>query len=87
MVKLFEVRDKNNKIIYLSDERWKHIVIRHSEVNDIEEIRETIVKPLVINQDKFDEHLNYYYRFNKLKNRYLMVAVKYLNGEGYILRK
>ncbi len=85
MTRLFEVKDKFNRTIYLSNERWKHITTRHPEVTDIEEIREVILNPLIVKQDKFDEFLNYYYRFNKSKKRYLMVAVKYLNGEGFIL--
>ncbi len=85
MARIFEVKDKTKRIIHLSDERWKHIVTRHPEVTDMEEIRETILGPLTIKPDVFDSALNYYYCFNKTKNRYLMVAVKYLNGEGFVL--
>lgn len=84
MVRIFEIKDKDNKIIYLTDEQWKHIITRHSDVN-IEEMKETILNPLIIKQDKIDRFLLYYYRFNKLKRSYLMVAVKYLNDEGFII--
>ncbi len=74
MTRLFEVKDKSSRTIYLSNERWKHITTRHPEVTDIEEIREAVLNPLVIKQDRFDESLKYYYRFNKPKKKYLMVA-------------
>ena len=85
MARLFEIKDKAGKIIYLSDERWKHIAARHPEVASTYEIQETGSGPLIIKQDKFDALLMYYYRFNNVKKRYLMVAVKYLNGEGFVL--
>ena len=84
MVRIFEIKDKDNKIIYLTDEQWKHITTRHSDVN-IEGVKETVLNPLIIKQDKIDRFLLYYYRFNKLKRSYLMVAVKYLNDEGFII--
>lgn len=85
MVKLFEIKGKSERIIYLSDERWKHIASKHPDINNIEDIKDTIILPLIIKQDKFDESLYYYYRFDKQRKRYMMVSVKYLNGEGYIL--
>jgi len=69
MTRLFEIRDKTNKMIYLSDERWKHIVSRHPEVNNKEEIQDALAQPTVIQQDKLDDLLHYCYRFNKTRNR------------------
>ena len=42
---------------------WKHIKFKHPELSNIEEIRETIEKPSIIKQDKFDENFNYYYYY------------------------
>lgn len=84
-MKIFEVKDKSGRVIYLSDERWKHIQERHSDVKSIEDIKETVAKPFLTKQDKIDEDLQYSYRYYKEKKRYLMVAVKYLNGAGFVL--
>ena len=46
----------------------------------------TLRKPIRITPSRYDpEHVVYYYSYQKDTRRYLMVAVKYLNGEGYIL--
>ncbi len=85
MIRLFEIKDRNGKIIYITNERWKHITSKHQDISEIEKIKDTIFLPLIIKQDKLDENLYYYYRYDKIRKRYMMVSVKYLNGEGYIL--
>ena len=83
---LFEVVDKSRRNIHLSMERWKHIAAEHPEVADLEEIKKTIIEPDKITPSFYDpEYVSYYYRFIKRLKRYLMVAVKYLNGCGFII--
>jgi len=85
MKNVLVIKNRDGRKIYLSEERWKHIKFKHPELSNIEEIRETIEKPSIIKQDKFDENLNYYYYYNKKKKRFLMTSVKYLNEGGFIL--
>ena len=86
MTKIFEVRDKSGREIKLSKERWKHIQKEHSRIKNSEEIRQTLVSPLKITPSKYDpDKVRYYYRYNKDLKRYLFVAVKYLNGEGFVI--
>lgn len=60
MSKLFEVRDSKNREIYLSEERWRHIVSEHPELSGkIENIKETIVQPSFIRQSKYDKKLTF----------------------------
>lgn len=86
MIYLFEVIDKTGRKIRLPTERWKHIVQEHPYIQNIEEIRETVINPLKITLSKYDpDHVRYYYRFVKNSKRYLLVAVRYLNGDGFII--
>ena len=84
---IIEVKDKSGRNIYLTDERWKHIS-KHPEMQDkfaLERIKETLMIPNVITQDKYDIKKYVYYRFYKDRGRHLLVSVKYLNGNGFII--
>jgi len=88
-VKIFKVKDKSGRLIYLTDERWKHIKSEHPEVtNFLEEIKETITQPTKVTAFYDNEKIKYYYKyFKKLKSpeKYFLVIVKYLNGNGFII--
>lgn len=83
-----EIKDKTGRIIYITKERWKHIVRSHPILGDkIWEIKNTLEKPLLITKGD-NENTRYYYRYYKYiqqKERFLIVVVKYLNGKGFIL--
>lgn len=56
--------------------------------NYIEEIKDTLINPLKIYSYSYDKTIAHYY--NHLKNRksdskYLLVVVKYLNGNGFVI--
>ena len=85
MSKVLVVKDKKNRIIHLTDERWKHITTKHTNITQILDINDTLTNPLIIKQDKFDKDVCYYYKFNKLKSMYLMVAVKFLKNNGFVI--
>lgn len=89
MFYIFEITDKSGRKIHLEDRQWKHIAIEHSAVaNKIEEIKETLIIPLSIRRSDYDPNVRFYYRYYKnikLKEKYLMVMVKYLNGEGFVI--
>ena len=86
MTRIFEVEDKFGRKIHLSDERWKHIVTEHSVLaNKIEDIKDVLSNPLFVGKSKYDENVKYYYKYHKSLSKYLMVSVKYLNGEGFVI--
>ena len=86
MTWIFEVEDKSGRKIHLSDERWKHIVNEHANLSDkIEDIKDTLANPLTIRRSKYDEKVRFYYKFYKNLSKYLLVSVKYLNGEGFVI--
>lgn len=88
MARVLEVKDKNGKLIYLTDERYKHI-LKHPEMhNSLQLIEQTVKNPDKMVQYLIDSGIRFYYTHHKnrkSKARYLRVVVKYLNGEGFII--
>ena len=88
MDNIFEIKDKTGRVIYLSKERWKHI-LKHPKMNEqLEEIQKTLKNPLKLIDYGLEKDIKYYYRYykgRKSKARYLRVIVKYLNGKGYVV--
>ena len=89
MVFVFEIKDKTDRIIHLSKERLKHILRHpHMDENQLEIIKDTIINPMTIRYFEEDEYVRYFYKHfknNPSEERYLLVSVKYLNGEGFII--
>ncbi len=64
-------------------------MLLHSEMsNQLENIRSTIEHPQAIKKSENDETVKYYYKYfedSPTNDKYLLVAVKYLNGEGQVI--
>ena len=85
MTRIFETKEKSGRIIYLTDERWKHI-LKHQEMsNQLEQIKDTLLHPDKITKVDYDSDVRFYYRYYKDRKEYLFVSVKYLNGESFII--
>jgi len=87
---LFEVECVLGKKIRLTDERWQHIYHKHPEVDEsyIKKSEETLLKPDTIVKNRKDpaEFLYHkYYPKTYFGGRYLVVAVKHLNSDGFII--
>ena len=84
---IFKVVDKTGRKIHLSEERWSHITspqnLHPYMTNYLEEVKETLRNPQLILQHENRETVDYYY-YLKERKQYLLVAVKYLNGNGFI---
>lgn len=88
MSNVLEVIDKSGKKIYLSKERYKHILKHPNMDNKLESIKSTIEDPTTVRYYPEDKDVRYFYKEFKemsVKERYLLVSVKYLNGEGFII--
>lgn len=85
MSNIFEIQDKTGRKIHLSEERWKHI-LKHADVNvdNLDEIKLALTNPTPLMSQSFDQNKGNYYLYNKQKKSYLLVAVKYLNGDGFV---
>lgn len=86
---IFEIIDKTGRKIRLTKESWKHITspenLHPYMANYLEEVKQALIKPLIIIPHKFDNIKANYYLYLKEEKRYLLVAVKYLNGEGSVI--
>lgn len=89
MPHIFQLTDKSGRKIHLSSERWTHINQEHPEAsNHLEEIKETLKNPTKVKTYEYDEDVRYYYNYYKSRQspaKYLLVIVKYLNGNGFII--
>jgi hypothetical protein len=57
-------------------------------VNYLDKIKETLINPLAITDNLYDEKVRYYYSYLKhipQTEKYLFIAVRYLNGDGFII--
>lgn len=85
VVRIFSIIDKNRKNVYLTLERLKHIQ-KHPHMHDpIENIKSTLENSTTI---RYENNITYFYKEFKHMDpseRYLMVSVKYLNGEGFVI--
>ena len=82
LMRIFETIDKSGRKIYLTKERLLHIQKHPYMHNSLDKIKETLSKPNKIIPES-RKHL--YFRYYKELNQYLLIAVKYLNGEGFII--
>jgi hypothetical protein len=86
---IFKIKDKSGKDIHLSAERWKHIKNHpHMDENKLEDIKATIQNPMAIRYNEDDEEVRCFYREYKNmlpSEKYLLVSVKYLNGNGFVI--
>ena len=85
MPRIFEVKDKSGRNIYLTDERWNHILKHQEMANQVEQIKDTLLNPDKITTVSYDSDVHFYYRYYKNRKGYLFISVKYLNGEGFII--
>lgn len=82
MARVLEVKDRNGKLVYLTEERYKHILKHPKMQNSLQIIGQAIKNPDKLDKYSFDPSVRFYYTFHKnrkSKARYLRVAVKYLN--------
>ena len=90
MVNIFELMDKTGRKIRLTKRQLRETNLKHPNMAAyLEEIKETLTKPDAITAYGIDENVRYYYRYFKhikSKNKYLLVIVKYLNGEGFVIK-
>lgn len=88
MDNLLEIIDITNRIIFLTNERYRHIISHPEMQNKLGLIQETLEIPLKITNCILDEKIKYYYRYYKFidsKAKFIKVIVKYLNGKGFIV--
>ena len=87
---IFEIKDKTGRKIRLTKRQWRETNLKHPcMATYLEEIKETLINPDSITNYSIDENVRYYYKYFKhikSKNKYLLVIVKYLNGDGFVIK-
>lgn len=82
------VRSYNNIPVRLTDERWRHIVRRHPEMEgQSERVLETVTEPDLIQQGDFGELLAIrFYASTPLTSKHLVVAYREASpNDGFVL--
>ena len=85
---IFEIIDRNKKKVHLSKERYKHILKHPNMHSQLENIKTALQNPTAIRYNEEDESVAYFYKEFKdsdVSEKYLLVSVKYLNGEGFVI--
>ena len=86
---VFEVTDKNKRLVRLTEARWKHIKKHpHMDENRLEHLKEIIKNPPIVRYSEEDESVVYYYKeFKEMEDieKYLFISVKYLNNHGVVI--
>src|SRR3989344_7834064 len=90
MIFIFEIVDKTGRRIRMTKRQWRETTLKHSSMSAyLEEIKETLIRPDAITDYSLDNNVRYYYKYFKhikSRNKYLLVIVKYLNGDGFVIK-
>ena len=84
---IFELTDKTGRRIRLTKKQRAHIRQDHPEVEDEEIIKSVLKNPDKITQP-YDGLKHYYYKYfkhRKSPDKYIIIIVNYLNGEGFVI--
>ncbi len=85
---IFETISKLGKKIRLTDVQWIHILRKHKELDrQTQKMKRTLLTPDVVYYCPKEENYQYYKYFRQppVTEKYLMVVVKHLNDEGFII--
>ncbi|MDP7323520.1 MAG: hypothetical protein QF632_02035 [Candidatus Woesearchaeota archaeon] len=89
MALIINIADKTRRFIRLTKIQFQHIAEQHPEISEFHhEIEATLKHPTKLVTLWDDPSIGYYYKFlkhQKPSGKYLLVIVKYLNGEGFII--
>ncbi len=83
---LFETTDYENTIVYLARSTWETKIFEHPEISDyLLDVGTTIQSPDLVFQSTRDERSRIFYHLyvgrEKLKDKHLVVVVKYIQEE------
>ena len=81
---VYNVRDKTTREIRITKHGWKHIQQEHPDIT-LEDIKETLENPIKMTLSIYDENVRWYYQYKKKKRLHILVSVKYLNGDGFVI--
>ncbi len=81
---VFTKKEKFNRLIRLTKERWQHIVERHPEIKKhLKKIQSTIQNPDLVVKNQYNQSERYYHKYFKSLKNYLIVIIEY--KENFII--
>lgn len=87
-MRVFEILSKTGKVVSLAEVRWRH-VLEHPEMqNQLDKVKETVENPDEVRESSRMSSTWLFYKFyikSPVTKKYLLVVVKVLNGEGFIV--
>jgi len=84
---IFEVGSALHKRIRLTETQWQHIQKRQELRNQLDHMKETLSSPDAV-YDVPHEATYHYYRFysrTPVGRKHMLVIVRHLNGEGFVI--
>ncbi len=85
---VLETDSRLGKRIRLTEVQWDHIAYKHKEIIDqIEKIKQVLEDPDTIYFSPSEDNYQYckLYRETPVTEKYLLLVVKHLNGEGFVI--
>lgn len=85
---IFELISRLDKKIRLTEIQWAHIESKHKELrNQIQKMIVTLENPDLVYYSPVEENYHYYKYFKEtpVMEKYLLLIVKHLNDEGFII--
>ena len=61
---IFVGKEKYGRLVYLTKERYQHIMLHPEMQNKLEYIEQTLKDPVLIEESCTDEKVKYYYRYD-----------------------
>ena len=85
---IFTVKSILDKKVRLTHTQWNHTIFRHMELQGQEEkVKQTLQQLQIVFYSASDDNYHYYrlYSTTPVTKKYLLLIVKHLNGEGFII--
>jgi len=85
---VFEVLSKLEKTVRLDEDRWKHILEHPEMANQLDKLKETLINPDEVRRSTYDTSVWLFHKLytnTPITTKYLLVAIKVLNEEGFIV--
>jgi hypothetical protein len=84
---IFSVHSVLGRRIRLTDTQWRHIRKRRELHGQLDNLRETLSSPESVFYVPYEDTYHYYrlYPQTLVGSKYMLVIVKHLNGEGFVI--
>ncbi len=85
---MFKILSKMGRAVSLDEDRWGHLLEHPEMKNQLDRIKETVTNPDEVRESVHDPSVLLFYKLYEetpVAQKYLLVAIKTLNREGFIV--